>query len=272
MGSAFKLPLANERRIRYGMGMPELAMPERDCAIFFDFDGVLVEIAPRPQDVRVAPGVLPLLSQLSLALSGALAIVSGRPVAEIDHCLQPLKLPAAGVHGAERRGADGHLRRVVLGGELREAQSLIEAACRRHPALHFEVKPGAIALHYRQAPKLHDECLAIMNEAMERAQDMMVLRGKMVFELKPKHAGKDMAVRAFLEEQPFRSRRPWFFGDDVTDEAAFEAVQALGGVAVKIGEGETMARHRLQDPATLQRWMAAAVAHITPGTASRAAS
>jgi trehalose 6-phosphate phosphatase len=268
-GCEFEQPLAKNQRNRYGTRMLEPMMPDRDSALFLDFDGTLTDIAPRPQDVQVMAGLTPLLAQLAAALSGALAIVSGRPVSEIDHHLQPLKLPAAGVHGAERRGVGGEVQRIAPCSGFDEAQSSIELACRQYPSLRMEVKPNAIALHYRQADSLEQQCLAIMNSAMARAPDMTLMHGKKVLELKPRNVNKGAAVRAFLEELPFRSRRPWFFGDDVTDEAAFEAVQSLGGVAVKIGEGDTMAVYGLRDPAALQQWIAAAVGHLGDGAASQ---
>jgi trehalose 6-phosphate phosphatase len=243
--------------------MLEPGMPDRACAVFFDFDGTLAELAPQPEAVRVHTAVPALLTRLSAALGGAVAIVSGRPIAEIDHHLHPVRLPIAGVHGTERRGADGQLKRIAVA-DLREAALLIGALCQRHPALRMEVKPGAIALHYRQADELEDECLATMAEAVNRVEGMTLLRGKKVVELKPRRAGKGAAVRAFLDEKPFRLRRPWFFGDDVTDEAAFETVQTLGGVAVKIGDGETLAAHRLAHPSAMLEWLARAVDHISP--------
>jgi trehalose 6-phosphate phosphatase len=236
-------------------------LPDPACAIFFDFDGTLVELAPRPEEVQVHEEIPLLLAQLNAALGSAVALVSGRPVAEIDHHLRPLKLCVAGVHGAERRGADGHMRRIAVGG-LCEAAALIEALCRQHPALRMEAKPGAIALHYRQAPELEDACLDAMSRAIRLADGMTLLRGKKVVEMKPRRADKGAAIRSFLEERQFRHRRPWFFGDDVTDESAFEAVQALGGVAVKIGDGETLAAHRLPDPAAVRAWLGQAVGRL----------
>jgi len=234
--------------------MLEPDLPDAGCALFFDFDGTLVDLAPHPGAVQVHHEVPPLLARLAAALGGAVAVVSGRPLAELDHYLQPLILCAAGVHGAERRGADGHLRRFGFV-DLKDATGVIQALCLRRPGLHMELKPGAVALHYRQAPELEDECLATMSEALRHADGMALLRGKMVVELKPRRAGKGLAVRSFMDERPFLTRRPWFFGDDVTDEAGFEAAQALGGVAVKIGDGETQATHRLADPAALRQWM-----------------
>jgi trehalose 6-phosphate phosphatase len=234
--------------------MQEPPLPDLGSALFFDFDGTLAPIAPRPEEVQVDPSTQPLLLQLGQALGGAVAVVSGRPVAELDRLLHPLKLPAAGVHGAERRGHDGFLRRVAVP-DLSAAQERLQALATQHPGLLLETKPGALALHYRQAEALEDLCLQAMQEAQQRVEGMALMCGKKVVELRPRRACKGHALRAFLEERPFRHRRPWMFGDDVTDEAAFEAVQSLGGVAVKVGEGDTLATCRLADPAALQAWM-----------------
>jgi trehalose 6-phosphate phosphatase len=159
--------------------------------------------------------------------------------------------------------------RRIAAPELGPALELAQALVHRHPRLRLEAKPGALALHYRQAPELGEECVATMTEAGRRVEDMVLLCGKMVVELKPKGASKGLAVRAFLDEGPFRSRRPWFFGDDVTDEAAFEAVLALGGVAVKIGDGQTLAPYRLADPAALRAWLKHTAALLAAPTSSK---
>jgi trehalose 6-phosphate phosphatase len=243
-------------------------MPDPGAALFLDFDGTLVDLAAQPDAVSVHPALPELLSRLRAGLDGALAVVSGRPVDEIDRQLAPLVFCVAGVHGVERRGADGRLRRIALG-ELDEAAVLVDALCRRHPALRAEHKLGAIALHYRQAPELEDACLAVMTQALARCRGMTLLHGKMVLELKPTCATKGAAVSDFLNEPPFRSRRPWYFGDDVTDESAFEVVQSLGGVAVKVGEGRSLAAHRLADPGAVRHWLAQAAAALEPRAGSR---
>lgn len=246
-------------------------LPDSGSALFFDFDGTLTDIAEHPDAVIVMPGVTQRLAALARVLGGAVAVVSGRPVAEIDHWLQPLRLPVAGVHGAERRGPDGFLRRIATP-DLTPARVLVEELVRRHPALLLEVKPGALALHYRQADALEDECLATMAEALQRVDGLALLCGKKVVELKPRRASKGQAVRAFLDERPFRSRRPWVFGDDVTDEVAFETVLGLGGIAVKVGAGETLAPYRLADPAALQAWLDSALARFGAGRATAVCS
>jgi trehalose 6-phosphate phosphatase len=249
-------------------------LPDAGSALFFDFDGTLADIAPRPEMVQLAPDLPRQLGLAARALGGALAVISGRPVAEIDQQLRPLRLPVAGVHGAERRGADGFLRRIAVP-DLAPARERLQALVDVHPALRLEVKPGALALHYRQAERLEDLCVQAMTEAQQRVDGMALMCGKRVVELKPRRASKGHALRAFMDERAFRRRRPWMFGDDVTDEAAFETVLALGGVAVKVGEGETVAPYRLASPTALHEWLAQALQHLgaaapsSPGALAR---
>lgn len=229
-------------------------LPANGSAFFFDFDGTLADLASRPDAVEVAPAVPRGLARLALAHGGAVAIVSGRPVAEIDAFFSPVQWPVAGVHGTERRGLDGRVQRIALPA-LGPAVEQVQAFVAEHPGLLLEQKPGAFALHYRGAPELEAACLAVMRAAQARVEGMALLCGKCVVELKSRQASKGQAVRSFMAEAPFHARRPWFFGDDVTDEAAFETVLALGGVAVKVGEGETLAPFRLPDPAALHQWL-----------------
>lgn len=234
-----------------------LELPLKSSALFLDFDGTLTELAERPDAIAVAGDLPNTLEHLARRLGGALAIVSGRSVAEIDRYLHPLILPVAGVHGAERRGSDGLLHRMPAP-DIARVVAAAEALASRHPGLLVEVKPGAVAVHYRQAPALEELCIAAMDAASSLAEGMVLLRGKKVVEVKPRRATKGVAVKTFLDVDPlFRDRTPWFIGDDVTDEAAFEAVQSLRGVAIKIGEGETLAQHRIETPADLRRWLAA---------------
>lgn len=241
------------------MNPPSLA--RRDDALFVDFDGTLVDLALTPDAVRVHPDLPLLLARLQGLLDGAVAVVSGRPVAQIDHLLQPLSVCAAGVHGVERRGADGQLQRMNVDG-LQPAAALVHAVVDAHPGLRLEIKPGAIAMHYRQASGLQQLCLDTMSQALALTDGMMLMHGKSVVEMKPHGASKGQAVRSFMNEAPFRGRRRCFFGDDVTDESGFEAVLALGGVAVKIGAGATLAGHRMADPAALRSWLSSTVAQL----------
>lgn len=249
---------------------PSLQLPTLDSALFFDFDGTLVDLAPAPDQIQMRPHLPLLLSRLLVDLDGALAVVSGRPIAHIDDYLHGLVPCVAGVHGAEWRGPGGEIQRCDAI-DLDDAAELILALCKRFPALLMERKSGAIALHYRQAPELEDVCVATMHAALRRTDGLSLMRGKMVVEIKPSQSTKANAVRAFMDQDPFRSRQPWFFGDDVTDESAFESVQAVGGVAVKIGGGATAAAHRLPDPAALHLWLARAAACLDTGRTGRLA-
>ena len=237
----------------------ELPQPQDRPAWFFDFDGTLAEIAPTPDAARAPRGVIDVIARL-LDLDVAIAVVSGRPLAELDALLAPLRLPAAGVHGGERRDARGRVHRIATP-PIGPALDLALALCRElDPALRLEQKPGAIALHYRQAPKLEARCIALMERVAAEVAGMELLRGKMVVELKPAAVDKGRAVRAFLAEPPFSGRRAWYFGDDVTDESALIAVQAEGGIGVKLGEGPSAAVRRLSGPAEMLRWLERAAA------------
>jgi trehalose 6-phosphate phosphatase len=232
------------------------------CALFLDFDGTLVDIASHPQDVIVPYGLVPTLIALQQYLGGAVAVVSGRPISEIDDFLAPLHLPVAGVHGAERRTAAGGLDR-VSGHPLEEVERAAAALVAAHPRLLAEHKTASVALHYRQAPELEALCLEAMREAVARSPGLTLLRGKMVVEAKPGSASKAGAIEAFLREEPFAGRTPVFIGDDITDEVGFAAVQRQGGLGVKVGEGPTVAWQRLATPADLRREFENAVATKT---------
>lgn len=239
------------------MTLVEILYPS--CALFLDFDGTMVEIAPQPHAVQVPEPLFSVLRELDGYLHGAVAVISGRPIAQIDEFLAPLRLPVAGVHGAERRGADGVVHLLDT-----HPLDLVEAAARalaqEHPGLLVENKRGSLALHYRQRPELEQACLRVMQEAVDASPGVTLLRGKMVAEAKPGGASKGRAIEAFLAEPPFAGRRPVFIGDDITDEVGFSTVQRLGGLGIKVGEGATAAWHRVPGPAALLRELEAALA------------
>lgn len=246
------------------MTLAEILHPS--CALFLDFDGTMVDLAPQPHAVQVPRSLLGTLQDLQSMLGGALAVISGRPIAQLDDFLQPLRLPAAGVHGAERRGADGHLHllHTLPLDHVEEAARVLAA---QHEGLLVESKRGSLALHYRQAPHLEELCLRTMHDAVSESPGITLLRGKMVVEAKPGGASKGLAIEEFMGESPFAGRTPVFIGDDVTDEAGFSAVQRLGGIGIKVGEGESLARQRVADPSTLHRQLQAALAARATGTA-----
>lgn len=235
----------------------------RQSALFLDFDGTLAELAPQPEAVHVPDELISLLAQLSVALDGALAVVSGRRLSDLDTFLAPLHLPSAAEHGAECRLASGERHsgpRPPLGQVLRVAQALAD----QHVGLRMERKSAAVALHYRQAPELEALCLAAMSEAVRRSPGLELLQGKCVLEAKPAGVDKGRAIAAFMAEPPFAGRLPVFAGDDTTDEPGFAWVQAAGGDGVKVGSGPSLAQHRCPDPFALRDWLAASLAACTP--------
>jgi trehalose 6-phosphate phosphatase len=240
-----------------------MGLLDTQCALFLDFDGTLVELAPEPDAIVIPSELVPLLAALRDRLDGAVAVVSGRAISALDTFLHPLNLPTAGVHGSERRAANGQLSLLptpTLDTVERAAAKLLKA----QPALAIEPKRGALALHYRQAPHLEALCRSTMEEAVAASPGVSLLHGKMVFEAKPSQANKGIAIASFLEEAPFAGRRPVFIGDDSTDEPGFSVAQNLGGVGIKVGPGPTLAAQRVTGPAALraafQAWLAATAA------------
>jgi trehalose 6-phosphate phosphatase len=228
-----------------------------DCALFLDFDGTLVDIAPKPDEVVVTPGLLASLAALQTQLGGRLALVSGRPVEQLDAMLAPLVLPAAGVHGMERRSADGVVQRLPAPDFtlVRTAAQLLAA---RHPGLWVEEKHGALALHYRQAPELEDICAQALAAAVDASPGLLLMQGKMIVEVKAAGTSKGTAIRDFLSEAPFAGQRALFIGDDTTDEAGFEYIQGIGGVGVKVGPGPSAAHYRIASAQLLRAALARA--------------
>lgn len=222
-----------------------------DCALFLDFDGTLVDLAPTPEQVVIAPELITSLRTIRALLDGRLAIVSGRPIAQIDAMLGTITLPVAGVHGMERRDADGVLHTTPVP-EFSAMQRCVLALAAVHPALRVEQKRGALALHYRQAPELEAVCKSAMLAALPNCPGVVLLHGKMVIEAKLGSVNKGTAIRDFLAESPFNDARPVFAGDDTTDEIGFAYVQEVGGMAIKIGAGASVAGYRIASPQALR--------------------
>ena len=236
-------------------------------AVFLDFDGTLVDIAEQPQEVEVPSGLVQTLTALSDYLGGAVAVISGRPISQIDDFLRPLQLAAAGVHGAERRSASGELT-LVPTAPLDVVEQAARGLAAQNAGLLVESKRGSLALHYRQAPELEALCLEAMQEAVRDSPGLTLLRGKMVLEAKPSGATKGRAIEDFMHEPPFAGRAPLFVGDDVTDEVGFATVQRLGGLGVKIGEGASVAWQRIATPQQFRQDLQTAVAERTARAAA----
>lgn len=246
---------------------PLQGLTAADTAVFLDFDGTLAAIAERPEFVFVDAAVPPHLATIAAALDGALAIVTGREIADVDHFLAPLQLAASGVHGLERRDVRGRrhtlaMDQAVLAGITAALATFADA----HEGLLLERKLGSLALHYRARPDLADACTAAVEQAVSADAGITILHGKKVIEIKA-HAGtKGTAIKAFMAEPPFAGRRPVFLGDDVTDEAAFAEVNTQDGVSIKVGPGATVARYRLNGTGQVHEFLARLAGQLASAT------
>ncbi len=234
-------------------------------ALFLDIDGTLLELQDSPGQVAVDRDLLALLPPLFAACNGALALVSGRPVSGIDDLFAPLKLPAAGQHGVERRDAAGETHfHLGCGIQLDVLRRRAAALAQRQPELLVEDKGASVAVHFRRAPHLAGEVRARLEEWLEDAPDFRLQIGKMVLEAKPAGRDKGIALLEFMAEVPFRGRLPVFLGDDATDEYGFRAVTELGGMAIKVGEGSSVAPWRLPDVAAVRTWLGSLASPTRP--------
>lgn len=210
---------------------------DRPVALFLDVDGTLLDIALRPDGVVVPSSLRRALARIHDGLDGALALVSGRPIAELDRLFEPLRLPAAGAHGAHWRthgtGSTERLPGMALPVAVRAG--LLDLH-RRHPDLILEDKRSSMALHFRERPALARALAKAVNGIVDAAGDdsVVVLPGKSVLEVKHSGFDKARAIRILMASEPFAGRRPIFIGDDVTDRVALDAVSEAGGIALSV--------------------------------------
>ena len=235
-----------------------LPPPSAAWAWFFDLDGTLIEIADVPSGVHVDEELRTLIGNLAQEASGALAVITGRPIADIDRLFPDLRLPVAGQHGVERRDRDGLVTHHAFPvAALDVARRRLSSLVARHPALLLEDKGLSLALHYRQAPALAGYAHRVVRAAQQRVgAAFCVQRGKRVVELKPCGRDKGDAIAAFMSEVPFHGRVPVFVGDDSTDELGFDVVNRMGGISIKVGGGRTSAAWKLRDVTAVRRWLA----------------
>lgn len=231
--------------------------PHADWAYFLDVDGTLIDIADSPDAVHVDATLLNLIEQLHCASGGAVALVSGRSISDLESRLGGLRLPLAGQHGLERRDVAG---RLWIHAAPPEAKSAIKTALQpilaRYPGLLLEDKGLTLALHYRLAPQLASFVHRLMGDLVSTAGAGLELqRGKRVVEIKPAGIDKGAAVAEYLLEPPFCHRRPVFIGDDLNDEHGFAEVNQRDGVSIKVGKGPSCARYRLPDVAAVRCWL-----------------
>ena len=235
--------------------------PETSWAWFFDIDGTLVELAQVPSGIVLDDEMAAIIERLRSLSGGAVALVTGRKIEEVDRLLPLDALPIAGQHGFElRRDADLIMDDPHQFDALSEICARLEKESERHPGLMLERKNPCIALHYRARPRLGGYANRVMRLLRDKyAPSYKIQRGKLVVELRPSGTNKGVAVREFMSQAPFAGRRPVFVGDDLTDEAAFNVVNEMGGVSIKIGPGKTEAEFRLSGLSDLRDWLASGI-------------
>lgn len=233
-------------------------MLKPDNALFLDFDGTIVAFAQLPDGVVVEETVARLLAGLHTRLGGALAIVTGRTLAQLDAILGPPRYAAAGLHGHEWRLATGRVHQSGKPVGIGRILAALRERFAADPRLLIEDKGAGVALHYRRAPGRAEACMAALRE-VATAPEFEILHGHFVIEARPRGIHKGAALKALIGHPPFAGRKPVFVGDDRTDEDGFRAALVMGGHGVKVGPEPSIARYRLASVEAVHAWLAASL-------------
>jgi len=242
-----------------------LPLIARNWAVFLDIDGTLLDYAPMPEGVEVPPALRETLARLADALGGALALVTGRRIADVDRIFAPLQLSVAGQHGAEARRSRGEWR---FGADLPSLDAVlapVQVYAAQHPGIRVENKELSAAVHYRGAEAHRDALRRLLEESVAQSKgDFRVLPGHLVFDVMTRGSDKGTAVDWFMAEPPFQNRIPVFAGDERTDEDGFAAALARGGYAIRVGPPrDSAASWQLRSPQEMRQWLQRSAAALT---------
>jgi trehalose 6-phosphate phosphatase len=228
-------PAMDEGRPRVGQRAQAVLARAGSCALFIDIDGTLLGVAPTPNSVYVPSGLVPLLDGVRRGLGGAMAVLTGRRIADVDRLFAPLCFVASGVHGTELR-ADPGAPITTLAPEI--PSSIVQAMSGIRgmaPGVLVEPKGCGVAVHYRNAPlaqrALESDVAAILASS---SYDLVLRKGRKVLEAVPRGFSKGTALAALAAAASFKGRRPIMIGDDVGDESALEAAERLGGIGLRV--------------------------------------
>ncbi len=240
--------------------MQHLPEPSSNWALFLDVDGTLIHLADHPDHVQPVFGLVNSLHQVAEVLNGALALVSGRSIENIERLLGANALAVAGLHGQQVRAADGRvLRAPDQLRALERAAVQARALAHDHPGVYVEDKISGIALHYRNAPGMAKRVRAFASQIVKQfPNELETVAGKSVLELKPVGCNKGTAIETFMADTPFTGRIPVFVGDDLTDEDGFRAVNALKGFGIRVGDDthqQTLAKYGLANVDEVHQWL-----------------
>lgn len=236
--------------------LERLTIDDDETALFLDFDGTLVDIAPTPDAIEVDDELKFLLDDLLQRHGGAVAIVSGRNLQVIDHYLDGFAGTVSGGHGAELRHGAEHQGGIECDFErLDHIKTAVREFAIIDPRIMAEDKSFGIVLHFRQHPDLECKVREFFHSLVGDDEQFEIQAAKMALEIKPRGVSKADAIERIAEFTDFSGRKILFAGDDTTDETAFCWVNKKGGITVKIGEGPTCARYRTHSPATFRSWL-----------------
>ncbi len=242
---------------------PEPRLPGPDdlgwIALLLDVDGTILDTASTPENVVVPDALRSSLEELHAKSGGALALVSGRLIHNLDRLFAPLRLPAIGGHGAEMRlSADLATQARHADAIDEELRELVAALAAADPGVILEDKGSSLAVHYRLAQQMEHALKAEIAAIIARVavRDLEVMHGKAVIEIKSTHFNKGSAVSKMMKSPPFLDRSPVFVGDDTTDESVFELLPTLGGLGYSVGHSMPGANGTFGSPHEVRGWLA----------------
>ncbi|MHC1478916.1 trehalose-phosphatase [Frateuria aurantia] len=246
---------------------PPLPVAGDAWALFLDVDGTLLPFRERPEQVTVPPPLQSLLGALYQALDGAMALVSGRPIEELQQLFGAPPWPLAGLHGLELKLPDGRVRQTPVKPEsIKQLRHSAMLVAEELPGVRLEDKGIAVALHCRAAPSHYDALLIACEQAVQNLPGFELQPGNLVVEIKPAAMKKGHAVQSLMEVPPFLGRRPVYLGDDLTDEHAFATVNLENGITTRVGTREpTLAQFALRDPVDVLSWLSRLLDAIVQG-------
>jgi len=236
--------------------MRPLPPPSLDWCLFLDVDGTLLEFTDTPFETFADTELKSLLAEVSARLGGALALVSGRTIEYLDVLFSPLRLPAAGVHGVERRNAQGVMHGVEYTDSMLDpARAALRVLVTAHPGTVLEDKGRSVAVHFRMAPQFAAAIADAVGGIVSRlGGGYHIQGGNMMLEIKPTGFSKASAIAAFMQEAPFFGRMPVFAGDDLTDRDGFRAVEERGGISIAVGD-RVHGQCRAANAAAVRAWL-----------------
>ncbi len=230
-------------------------LSQNKLAIFLDIDGTLIPYANHPNNIIVPKNLIYLLYNLRNKLDGALALISGRMVKDIQKIVNPLKLSVSGIHGLEYTNNHGEYIKNSIEPIPLDIYKRLNKFSDNHPGSMIEKKNISVALHYRNAPGIEKKATRVINRIIS-GSNLKLLKGNKVLELVPKNSNKGKAINFFMKKKPFLNKIPVFFGDDVTDEFGFKSVNNLGGYSIKVGyESNTLANFFIKDSTSVLKFI-----------------